>query len=84
MSLNEINDFLQDSQVILKMIEDVEDLVDDAQEKLNKDGLDDCEMFQLREVIIRMLTLTNSYLRKFNAFMDKRNKEYEPNKQKSI
>ena len=33
MSLNEINDLLQDSQVILKMIEDVEDLVDDAQEK---------------------------------------------------
>ena len=81
MSLNEINDLLRDSQVILKMIEDVEDLVDDAQEKLNKDGLDDCEMFQLREVIIRMLTLTNSYLRKFNAFMDKQNK---PNKQKSI
>ena len=33
MSLNEINDLLQDSQVILKMIEDIEDLVDDAQEK---------------------------------------------------
>lgn len=33
MSLNEINDLLQDSQVILKMIEDVEDLVDGAQEK---------------------------------------------------
>ena len=84
MSLNEINDLLQESQTVLKLIEGLEDLLDDAQEKLNKDGLDDFEMFHLRQAIIRMLTLTNSYLRTFNAFMDEQNNQDEPNKQKSI
>ena len=77
MSLNTINDLLQESQTLLELIEDLNKLLNDAQDKLNQGDLDDTDMFHLREAITRTLTLTNAYLRKFNAFMDE---QYEPNK----
>ena len=84
MSLNAINDLLQQSKTTLELIDDLQKLLNDAQNKLNKGDLDDTDMYYLREAVIRILTLTNAFLKKFNAFMDDQNKQHKPNEQKSM
>ena len=67
MSLNKINDLLQESAMVLK-------LADDVQNELNeKDSVNDTELYNLRKRVIELLTAVNAYLRRFNEFMDSQN-----------
>ena len=67
MSLNKINDLLQESAMVLK-------LADNVQNELNeKDSVNDTELYNLRKRVIELLTAVNAYLRRFNEFMDSQN-----------
>ena len=81
MSENVINGLMRQSETILEVIDDVRKLLNDAQDQLNKNNLDDEVMFYLTQAVNRMLTLANTYLKNFNAFMDE---QLKPNKQKSM
>ena len=70
MSENVINDLIRQSETTLEVIDDLQKLLNDAQDKLNKGNLDDTDMFYLTEAVNRTLTLANTYLKNFNAFME--------------
>ena len=70
MSENVINDLIRQSETTLEVIDDLQKLLNDAQDKLNKGNLDDTDMFYLTEAFNRTLTLANTYLKNFNAFME--------------
>ena len=74
MSENVINDLIRQSETTLEVIDDLQKLLNDAQDKLNKGNLDDTDMFYLTEAVNRTLTLANTYLKNFNAFME--NKQF--------
>ena len=74
MSENVINDLIRQSETTLEVIDDLQKLLNDAQDKLNKGNLDDTDMFYLTEAVNRTLTLANTYLKNFNAFI--RNEQF--------
>ena len=81
MSENVINRLMRQSETLLEVIDDVRKLLNDAQDQLNKNNLDDEVIFNLTQAVNRMLTLANTYLKNFNAFMDE---QLKPNQQKSM
>ena len=64
-----LNDLIEQSKTLLKVIDDVHKLLDDAQYDLNKNILDDEYLFYLTKAVNRTCTLANTYLKNFNAFM---------------
>ena len=81
MSENVINGLIRQSETLLEVIDDVRKLLNDAQDELNKGNLDDEHMFYLTQVVNKTLTLANTYLKNFTAFMDE---QLNSNEQKSI
>ena len=64
MSLNEINDLLQECAMVSKV-------TDDVQNELNeKHIVNETELYNARERVMALLTVVNAYLRRFNKFMD--------------
>ena len=66
-----LNDLIEQSKTLLKVIADVHKLLDDAQDDLNKNILDDEYLFYLTKAVNQTCTLANTYLKNFNAFMVK-------------
>ena len=64
MSLNEINDLLQECAMVSQMTDDLEKELND------KHILTETELHNVEEKVIKVLTAVNAYLRRFNEFMD--------------
>ena len=64
MSLNEINDLLQECAMVSQMTDDLEKELND------KHILTETELYNVEEKVIKVLTAVNAYLRRFNEFMD--------------
>ena len=64
-----LNDLIEQSKTLLKVIDDVHKLLDDAQDDLNKNILDDEYLFYLTKAVNQTCTSANTYLKNFNAFM---------------
>ena len=64
MSLNEINDLLQECAMVSQMTDDLEKELND------KHILTETELYNVEEKVIKVLTAANAYLRRFNEFMD--------------
>ena len=64
MSLNKINDLLQECAMVSQMTDDLEKELND------KHILTETELYNVEEKVIKVLTAVNAYLRRFNEFMD--------------
>ena len=64
MTLNEINDLLQECAMVSQMTDDLEKELND------KHILTETELYNVEEKVIKVLTAVNAYLRRFNEFMD--------------
>ena len=64
MSLNEINDLLQECAMVSQMTDDLEKELND------KHILTETELHNVEEKVIKVLTAVNAYLGRFNEFMD--------------
>ena len=64
MSLNEINDLLQECAMVSQMTDDLEKELND------KHILTETELYNVEEKVMKVSTAVNAYLRRFNEFMD--------------
>ena len=76
-----LNDLIEQSKTLLKVIDDVHKLLDDAQDDLNKNILDDEYLMCLTKAVNQTCVLANTYLKNFNAFMEE---QLNLNEQNSI
>ena len=71
--MSSLNDLLRQSEILLKVIDDLTKLLKEAQDKLNKENFDNREMFYLKDAFNKTLTLSNLYLKNFNEFIKDQN-----------
>ena len=76
-----LNDLIEQSKTLLKVIDDVHKLLDDAQDDLNKNILDDEYLMHLTKAVNQTCVLANTYLKNFNAYMEE---QLNLNEQNSI
>ena len=67
--MSSLNDLLRQSKILLEVIDDLTNLLKEAQDKLNKENFDNTEMFYLKDAFKKTLTLSNLFLKNFNEFM---------------
>ena len=69
-----LNDLIEQSKTLLKEINDMHKLLDDAQNDLNENNLDDEYLLYLTKTLNQICILANSYLKNFDAYINLKKK----------